>query len=225
MRKKVRQESSQLSWMTCDFCDLIFAGQRPTDQNIESWYLELFKTSEERNYDSFPLPTEYVEGKKQSGADLFAKLNQQGLIPHSSRVLHIRCATGEFLRLAQNERACKVTGLDFFPSSVRHANDALGTNAVFQMRGPQPENPFPDEQYDLIVSNHMVTHAHDPAALMTNFRKWLKDDGVLVLMNEPDHALSLKSWKSYPRGLNFFHKQMFTASTFKSSLAGWGFGA
>lgn len=223
--QKVRQDHSQLAWMACRSCDLIFAGKRPPDENLESWYLDLFKLSEERNYDSFPLPAAYVEGKTQSGAQLFAKLNQQGLIPAGGNVLHVRCSTGEFLRLARQNRNCDVTGLDFFPSCVTHANNALGTNTVMQMRGPQPDNPHPGECYDLIIANHMLTHAHDPVTLMANFRTWLKDDGILVLMNEPDHALSLKSWKSYPRGLNYFHKQLFTASTFKSSLAAWGFSA
>jgi hypothetical protein len=69
----------------------------------------------------------------------------------------------------------------------------------------------------------MITHAHDPALLVQEFRNWLKPNGVLVVMNEPDHQRTLKSFKAYPRGINFFHKQLFTEETFCSAMNQWGF--
>ncbi len=211
------------SWKICCDCGLIFAGKRPSNESSEDWYLDLFKLSEERGYDVTPLPPDYILGKENSGKRLFDLLSTNGLVPKGGSVLHIRCATGTFLREAQNQFQAEIAGTDFFAAGVAHANAVLGGNVVKQMAGPQPNNPFPDRRYDLIVSNHMITHAHDPATLVRHFREWLKPDGVLVVLNEPDHGQKLKSLKAYPRGINFFHKQLFSEATFRSAMAQWGF--
>ena len=221
--KAIQRKFASPAWQICSDCDLIFAGNCPSDAGTADWYLDLFKLSEERGYDTYPLPENYVVNKKQSGADLYTLLNDNHLIPKGGSVLHVRCATAEFLRLARQELGCTIAGVDFFGSCVKHANTVLGEMAVKQMLGPQPENPFVGRKYDLIVSNHMITHAHDPATLVAHYREWLADTGVLVVLNEPDHALTLRSWKAYPRGINFFHKQLFTEATFKSSMLAWGF--
>ncbi len=210
-------------WKICSVCGLIFAGLRPGDKDTADWYLELFKISEERGYDTSPLPQEFVEGKEASAAKLFDLLTSQSLLQKGCSVLHVRCATGAFLAHARNRCDATVAGTDFFPSCVSHANAALGDDTVKLMTGPLPDNPFPDRRYDLIVSNHMITHAHDPAALVQRFSDWLKPKGVLFVMNEPDHAKKLLSLKAYPRGINFFHKQLFSEDTFRSAMSRWGF--
>lgn len=210
-------------WKICSACGLIFAGLRPGDKDTADWYLELFKISEERGYDMSPLPQGFVEGKEAGAMKLFDLLTSQNLLQSGCSVLHVRCATGAFLAHARNRCDATVAGTDFFPSCVSHANAALGDGTVKLMTGPLPDNPFPDRRYDLIVSNHMITHAHDPAALVQRFSDWLKPDGVLFVMNEPDHAKKLLSLKAYPRGINFFHKQLFSEDTFRSAMSRWGF--
>ncbi len=214
----------KINWKICKNCGLIFAGRRPPSGNsIDSWYLTLFKISEERGYDVFPLPKAYVQSKAKSNAALLDLIMQHHSMAKGTRLLHVRCSTGELLKLAREKLDADAWGLDFFPSCVQHANAILGGDRVAQMRGPEPMNPFPQKTFDVIIANHMTTHSHDPAALMANFRKWLADDGVLIVHNEPDHQLTLKSFNAYSRGINFFHKQLFTEDTFISSLRSWGF--
>jgi 2-polyprenyl-3-methyl-5-hydroxy-6-metoxy-1,4-benzoquinol methylase len=221
--QKVQRTFSKPHWKICGDCGLIFAGRRPGVDDVAEWYLDLFKLSEEREYDVTPLPQGFVESKAAAGRKLFDHLSSLGVLQKGASVLHVRCATGRFLELAKFQLGCDVAGVDFFDSCVAHANKNLGADEVKKMTGPQPLNPFPERTYDLIVSNHMVTHAHDPKSLIANFRKWLRPNGVLVLLSEPDHNKTLKRLKAYPRGINFFHKQLFSAETFQSAMEQWGF--
>jgi 2-polyprenyl-3-methyl-5-hydroxy-6-metoxy-1,4-benzoquinol methylase len=221
--REVQNTFSKPNWTICAGCGLIFAGHRPGEHDTAEWYLDLFKLSEERGYDVTPLPPAYATGKAASGKKLFELLSTLGVIKQGASVLHVRCATGTFLEMAQLQSQCEVAGLDFFGACVQHANTTLGAGVVQQMSGPQPQNPFPERRYDLIVANHMLTHAHNPAKLVQNFRKWLKPEGVLVVLNEPDHQKTLGKLKAYPRGINFFHKQLFSEQTFRSAMAQWGF--
>jgi SAM-dependent methyltransferase len=88
---------------------------------------------------------------------------------------------------------------------------------------PEPKHPFAIKTFDVIVANHFLTHAHDPRALMAYFRSILSEDGTLILYNELDHDLSLKSMTAYARGLNFFHKQLFTRKTLIGFVQACGF--
>jgi SAM-dependent methyltransferase len=214
---------NKIHWSICKDCGLIFAGLRPAGAGNSAWYLPLFKHSEERGYDSFPLPEKYVSSKAKSNARLYEIIAAKGLIPQGARLIQVRCATGELLRLAKQHLDADVWGLDFFSSCVAHANAILGETRVAQMTEPEPHNPFPQKKFDVIIANHMITHAHEPESLLGRFREWLSDDGVLIVYNEPDHQLTLKSFKAYPRGINFFHKQLFTEATFISSMRCWGF--
>lgn len=213
----------KVHWSICKDCGLIFAGLRPPGAGSSAWYLPLFKHSEERGYDAFPLPGAYVASKAKSNGRLYDIIAARGLIRQGASLLHVRCATGELLRLAKQNLSADVWGLDFFAACVAHANTMLGETRVAQMIEPEPLNPFPQKKFDVIIANHMTTHAHEPAVLISRFRDWLNDDGVLIVYNEPDHQLTLKSFKAYPRGINFFHKQLFTEATFISSMRCWGF--
>lgn len=214
---------ARLHWTICKSCALIFAARRPPGTGSSGWYLPLFKLSEERGYDIVPLPESYVQAKAKTAGRLLDIIASKGLIGKGAHVLQVRCATGQLLNLARQQFDADVWGLDYFPACIAHANAMLGENRVGPIIEPEPGNPFPQKIFDVIISNHMITHSHDPALLLSRYRQWLSKDGILVVHNELDHAKTLKSFKAYPRGINFFHKQLFTESTFISALRNWGF--
>ena len=184
--------AARIAWKICGHCGLIFAGNRPPAEGCESWYLPMFKLSEERSYDESPLPDDYVRGKAKSGAALYGMLKARGLIARGARILHIRCATGELLRLAKENDGADAWGFDFFPSCVAHANGMLGEDRVKLLAGPHPRISGFGGKFDLIVSNHMITHAHDPKLLALELRESLASNGVLIVYNEADHARTLE---------------------------------
>jgi 2-polyprenyl-3-methyl-5-hydroxy-6-metoxy-1,4-benzoquinol methylase len=68
---------------------------------------------------------------------------------------------------------------------------------VAEIGEPEPDHPFAPEKFDLIVSNHMITHSHDPSLLLRRYNEWLTDEGLLVIFNEVDHLYFLKSFSAY----------------------------
>jgi 2-polyprenyl-3-methyl-5-hydroxy-6-metoxy-1,4-benzoquinol methylase len=219
----ILRQFAQVGWTVCKHCALVFARRRPASAGCTDWYVPLFKLSEERSYDVFPLPPEFVEGKRKGQETLFRHLLDTGCIKDGAKILHIRCATGELLRLARQVKRAEVWGADFFPACVRHASAQLGESRVAEITGPEPDNPFAPRKFDLIISNHMITHSHDPGLLLRRYHDWLSEGGLLVVYNEIDHTPFLRSFSAYRRGINFFHKQLFTRVTFISLLRRCGF--
>jgi hypothetical protein len=113
--QEIQHTFEKPNWTICTKCGLIFSGHRPGTKDTAAWYLDLFKISEERGYDVTPLPQAFLDGKFASGKKLYEQLSSLGLIKDGMSVLHVRCATGAFLEIAQRQNNSKVAGTDFFP--------------------------------------------------------------------------------------------------------------
>jgi SAM-dependent methyltransferase len=212
------------AWSVCGNCGLMFAANRPDAQGLESWYPPLFQLSEERGYNTWPLPPNYIEGKRRAAAQLFERLNKTGIFEGAKTLIHFRTGPGHFLESVRRAYPhLDAYGLEYFEHPARHAKQLMGESRVAQISTPEPKHPFPVKRFDVIVANHFLTHAHEPKAFLAYLRSILSDTGTLVITNELDHALSFKSLTAYPRGLNFFHKQLFTRATLIPFLASCGF--
>ena len=52
--------------------------------------------------------------------------------------------------------------------------------------------PFADQTFDVVVANHMLYHVPDPAVAVSELRRVLRDDGVLLAStNGPSHLREL----------------------------------
>jgi len=77
--------------------------------------------------------------------------------------------------------------------------------------------------FDLIISNHMLTHAVRPRDFLTTVRQQLRPGGHLYLYNEPDDAEYLSEGKSMFSTMNAFHLQTFDGKSLVRALAANGF--
>lgn len=77
--------------------------------------------------------------------------------------------------------------------------------------------------FDLVVANHLMTHALRPAELLATVRSALKPGGHLYLYNEPDEADFLQRGKWIFSSLNPFHVQTFDGNSLVRALAANGF--
>jgi SAM-dependent methyltransferase len=77
--------------------------------------------------------------------------------------------------------------------------------------------------FDVVVSNHMLTHAVRPRDFLATVRSRLRPGGHLYLYNEPDDAEYLSEGKSMFSTMNAFHLQTFDGRSLVRALAANGF--
>jgi len=78
-------------------------------------------------------------------------------------------------------------------------------------------------QCDLIIGNHILTHAVKPGAFLEAAHRLLAPGGHLYLYNENDEAEFLVNGKSMFNTMNAFHLQTFDGSSLNRALAANGF--
>jgi SAM-dependent methyltransferase len=77
--------------------------------------------------------------------------------------------------------------------------------------------------FDLVVANHLLTHAVHPANALSAIRERLAPGGHLYLYNEPDEKDFLATSKSIFNTLNAFHLQTFDGASLARALESAGF--
>lgn len=213
------REFARVEWRVCSGCTLIFCLKRPDLEEAESWYGELFRSVERRNYDVTPLPREYLENQVSFAREFAATLKAGGVLDDVGSVLHLRCNAGHILyEVLQLRPGAEVYGIEYFDAPAAHAAALLGQDLIRVIKVPEPRNPFVRTKFDLILAEHYLTHAHNPAEYLDYLVSLLSPGGKLVIFNEQDHELSMKRRQHYRRGINFFHKQLFTRRTLHDFL-------
>ncbi len=131
------------------------------------------------------------------------------LEPRGARVLEVRSRAGSILDGLQERLGRR---------GLRDAD--LGEPAVPAARGLRHRHvcrpidfdhfaiPF-DGEFDLVICNHMITHAVRVSEFLATIRARLKPGGHLYLHNEPDDAEFLKGSQSMLATLNPLHLQAF----------------
>lgn len=95
-------------------------------------------------------------------------------------VLDAGCGTGYGTVILAEAGASKVTGIDLAADAVSTASDRLGDlGAVVQ--GDLRELPFEDDSFDLIVCFEAIEHIADGPAVIAEFRRVLRPDGLLLI--------------------------------------------
>jgi SAM-dependent methyltransferase len=77
--------------------------------------------------------------------------------------------------------------------------------------------------FDLVVANHLLTHAVHPCDALATIRQRLAPGGHLYLYNEPDEGDFLETGKSIFNTLNAFHLQTFDGAALARALQSAGF--
>ena len=101
-----------------------------------------------------------------------------------SRVLD--CGCGEGLVIERINEVCSSTP-EFFANDIsqtllKQANARLREENFYPVQCPAENLPFPDEQFEVVLSSHAIEHMHDPMLAMNEMVRVLKIGGVLLLI-------------------------------------------
>lgn len=92
-------------------------------------------------------------------------------------LLDIGAGVGTLVGVAAN-RGFMARGIEISPWAARFAREEKGLDI---RTGFLEEADFPDRHFDVITINHVLEHLPEPVAVITEVRRVLKDDGLLVV--------------------------------------------
>ncbi len=203
----------------CRHCALIFASWRQLPEAADAYY-DLFPSLEHRDYATYPPPQTYQKSKAEVANWIAGELNKQDLLKDHVRILHVRCDCGSLGPAVRSHIPnAVVVGLDYFASNVRFANENGSVEAGDL--SPAGATPLHHEKFDIIIINHMFTHALDLRSDLDIYLEMLGEEGVLFVYNEIDFSEMLRLGGRYFRlkPVNNYHKQLFSPHSFQRLFA------
>jgi ubiquinone/menaquinone biosynthesis C-methylase UbiE len=103
-------------------------------------------------------------------------------IKHNTTFLDVGCGAGYAMFKAQNERNCKVEGIDPNPGAHgvgRYLKELVNSPRIYQ--GFAESLPFESKKFDLVYSSHVLEHVEDEFKALQEMKRVMKDDGVLII--------------------------------------------
>ncbi len=155
----------------CDSCSLLLVRNPPTKQELlalysfDAGYHKEFETNHE-------LQREKLSTARYDLNMMEKHLNRQ--TPGS--LLDIGCSTGFFLRVAQ-EKGWHCKGVELSKDTAKIASEKYSLD-VFQ--GELAEQPFREEEFDVITLWDVIEHLEDPLKTLNDIQHILKKDGIIV---------------------------------------------
>ncbi len=194
---------NQYRYVECISCSNIYLNPRPL-YNKEFTTIAYDQYSAHDDLENFgkenSTSRKKIEKFKVAVEELKEKFSKSGSI------LDLGCATGEFLMAAQ-ESGLRPYGIDISAPMVKHVNEKLGIQA---RAGQFHELDLSDwGKFDIIYCSHVIEHIPDPNMWMQCFRKYLKDDGILLL-NIPNQLAPEKKFQRFLKKLHL-HKPKWEA--------------
>jgi 2-polyprenyl-3-methyl-5-hydroxy-6-metoxy-1,4-benzoquinol methylase len=190
MRPRFKLNGWQL--VQCEACEFVYVNPRPPVEVIEQGYRIPPPLREIARYGStFNLTTTYqqyyahtADEKRQEMTNTLTKLLQIGKRrPAETKLLDFGCGNGAFLEQAL-AMGIDAYGCDLgdWMTSAMHDHNLLSRVFI----GKFDQAPYEDESFDIIHARGVLGHLYSPRAVLRQFQKKLKPDGILTLMSTPN---------------------------------------
>lgn len=167
---------------------------------------------------------DYLEGLLLDRFENSVHLDLIGALvsPRNARVLEIRPRTGMISEGLRRLFGADVHTMPIWESQQFLLKEVYGIESAGLVDYDQFDIPG-EEAFDLIVCNHMLTHAVRPQRFFEVVRRRLVPGGHLYLYNEPDDAEYLTGNQSMLATLNPLHMQSFDRPSLARALGANGF--
>lgn len=126
-----------------------------------------------------------IGGAHPGGINLTKEIFKKETIKKSSRILDVGCGTGQTAAYLAYKYGAYVTGIDISPIMVAKAKRRIEKKrlAVNIIHCSVEEIPLPDNDFDFVISESVLSFANKPRALKEIFRL-LKTGGRFVAIEQ-----------------------------------------
>ncbi len=168
--------------------------------------------------------SEYLEGLIKDRFENSVHLDLIGALldPRNARVLEIRPRTGMISEGLRRLYGADVHTMPIWESQEFLLKEVYGIESCGLVDYDQFDIPSPGP-FDLIICNHMLTHAVRPGRFFDAVHRRLAPGGHVYFYNEPDDAEYLSGNQSMLATLNPLHMQAFDEKSLARALAANGF--
>ena len=113
----------------------------------------------------------------------------RGFIPDDARrVLDVGCGAGTMGSVLKQLTGAWVAGIEVFEEAAVVAEERLDAVHRINLQG-SIELPYPDGHFDAMTFGDVLEHMQDPHGVLRRLRRWLADDGTIVIS-----VPNLKHW-------------------------------
>jgi 2-polyprenyl-3-methyl-5-hydroxy-6-metoxy-1,4-benzoquinol methylase len=199
----------------CASCGLGVLDPRPDAEELTRLYAaEYFLNQYDRGFKAGSPELRRRLAQEDHRVRFFRGMRKRG------HVLDIGCGMGYFL-MACREAGYDVSGIDISEASAGYVRNEL---AIPVRTGAIEEIDIPEGTIDVVTMWHFLEHAPDPRIYLDKARRWLKEEG-LVVVDVPNYrgTDAQKTWKHWKGWQLPYHLYHFTPETLTALLACHGF--
>lgn len=145
---------------------------KPTPETFEQWnenHAEKHDLDKFYNHPNFLF--RYIENTR---IRVLIKLAD---IKPSDKVIEVGCGAGHILERVPEGN---LYGIDISDIQIKRAKERLGDRVELK-KSPGEKIPYEDKYFEKILCSEVIEHVLDPAPLLIEMKRVLKDDGVLSL--------------------------------------------
>jgi len=135
-------------------------------------------------------------------------------------LLDYGCGDGYWAAIFSEFPNCEVTGVDYNPVRLERAR-CLAKNAKFiEADLCQPNKQL--REYDIVFCSQVVEHIENDFLFLANLKRYLKDDGVLILGTTNEGCFTQK-FRNYRAKEKTDHKHFYKEKEIKDKIEKAGF--
>jgi len=218
-------------FLKCAECGLVWLNPRPIPADLDTIYKRYYthgengrsvlrQKSKRALYSSVPgygsLAPNWLWKILGRGLALSSLLKERALLgtmclvgTEKGRLLDVGCGGGLFLSIMR-DAGWQAVGVEPDRAAARQAQQRYGLS-VFS--GHLMDAKFDDQSFDAITLNHVIEHALDPVALLSECRRLLNFEGRVVVVTpnweSEGHRILKSSWRGLepPRHIHVFSQR------------------
>src|SRR2546426_77681 len=165
----------------CQSCGLVFLNPQPSDGVLA----DIYSAGYFLESGAGTLEDDFAGLRRRTARLHLDAISRYGG-PTQGRLLDVGCGKGDLL-LEATAQGFEVCGVDVSPHAVRVANARLGRDAV--TCSTLTDAKLPSDYFDVAVCVDALEHVRDPAEYLSQLRRVIKADGVMLLVTP-----TLDSW-------------------------------